>query len=257
MAEKRDLFMFLVLWIFTVLFFMLETYSDPSTFGITIVFSILGGLCLMVLFLQKNDEPYCENLKPIGLLLAVGGSIGMIVVSMLFTSILGMDVFSMQMLTVTAAPTSVITSFLYSSLFTVALVATGEELIKLSGYSELKARKYKYLAILVPVGLWAAYHGIQAYANPLMIIPAFINGILLIGLLEVTKSFLAPIIAHGLYNSVILFMQYLSGSSATLPLIPATFEITDVLLVILAALWVVLVVLPILKRDKANKRKTS
>ena len=245
--------MFLVLWVFTVLFFMLETYTNSSSFAVTVVFAVLGGLCLMVLFIQKNDEPYYENLKPLGLMLAVGGSIGMVFISMFFTSILGMNVFSMQLLTVAGA-NSIITSFLSDSLFTVALVATGEELIKLAGYSELKARKYRVLAILVPVGLWAAYHGIQAYGNLWMIVPAFINGILLIGLLEATKSFLAPIIAHGLYNSAILFIQYM-GSSASLPWIPATFEYTDALLVILAVLWVALIILPILKRNKADKKK--
>jgi hypothetical protein len=53
-------------------------------------------------------------------------------------------------------------------------------------------------AVVVPVGLWAGYHTLQAYSNWLLVIPAFISGLILVALLEVAKTFIAPILAHGI-----------------------------------------------------------
>jgi hypothetical protein len=83
-----------------------------------------------------------------------------------------------------------------------------------------------------------------------MIIPAFINGLLLIGLLWITKSFLAPIIAHGLYNTVTILIGYIQGSSgAGMPLFPKTWGTGDIFPVLLVIIWIFFLLIPIVKRD--------
>lgn len=77
--------------------------------------------------------------------------------------------------------------------------------------------------VAVPVGFWACLHGISAYENPVMIIPAFINGVFLIVYLWKFKSILGCVFAHFLYNTLITTFTYLSGSAnvdSSLPLFP-------------------------------------
>ena len=73
-----------------------------------------------------------------------------------------------------------------------------------------------------------------------MIVPAFFNGLILMGLLWITKSFLAPIIAHGLYNTVTIMLNYIQGTSGVgvgTPMIPTGWGTGDIFPIILAIVW--------------------
>jgi hypothetical protein len=79
----------------------------------------------------------------------------------------------------------------------------------------------------VPVGFWAALHGIQAYESPLLIIPAFINGVFLIVYLWKFKCILGAVFAHFGYNSIITVFTYLTGNAninSSLPILPNIFS---------------------------------
>jgi len=155
-------------------------------------------------------------------------------------------------------PSSIFTGFLSDALYTCILVATGEELLKLAGFAEIRSKNFygaQVLAVIVPVGLWATYHGIQAYNNPVMIIPAFFNGLILMGLLWITKSFLAPIIAHGLYNTVTILLNYIQGTSGVglgTPMFPSGWGTGDIFPIVLAIVWALFILVPIIKRDSPD-----
>jgi membrane protease YdiL (CAAX protease family) len=146
---------------------------------------------------------------------------------------------------------------LSDALYTCILVATGEELLKLAGFAKIRSKKFygaKVLAVIVPVGLWATYHGIQAYNNPVMIVSAFFNGLILMSLLWMTKSFLAPIIAHGLYNTVTILLNCVQGTSGVgTPMFPSGWGTGDIFPIVLAIVWVFFILVPIIKRYPSEK----
>lgn len=83
----------------------------------------------------------------------------------------------------------------------------------------------------------------------LYIIPAFLCGLVLVALLEVTKSVLAPIIAHGAYNSLCLYVSYSNnGIPIEIPRFPEALTSGDSLLIGLAAMWIAFIILPPLTR---------
>jgi membrane protease YdiL (CAAX protease family) len=271
MAGKKDIGIFLVLWGFTGVYFLLQSLGSITSFMETVAYVAIGGIFIAVLATLKSDDNLYHNLNPLYLAFAVLVALGMIAIASMFSAFLKsptLAVFSMSTIlplqsttTTTTAittsiltlPSSVFTSFLNDALFTCVLVATGEELMKLAGFAEIRTMKFygaTVAAVLVPVGLWAIYHGIQAYNNAWMIIPAFINGLLLIGLLWITKSFLAPIIAHGLYNTVTILIGYIQGSSgAGMPLFPKIWGTGDIFPVLLVIIWIFFLLIPIVKRD--------
>jgi len=64
-----------------------------------------------------------------------------------------------------------------------------------------------------PVAFWSALHGIQAYDNPVMILPAAINGIVLFVYLWKFECILGCIFAHWIYNSGITLVTYILGKA--------------------------------------------
>ena len=266
MAEKKDVGIFMVLWGFTSVYFLLSTSSNVYSFMETIAFVVMGGIFIAVLATIKSDDDFYHNLNPLHLAFTVMCAMGMVGIASLFTTFVvksqTLAVFSMSTILPTQTlssmsmlPSSIFTGFLSDALYTCILVATGEELLKLAGFAEIRSKKFygaKVLAVIVPVGLWATYHGIQAYNNPVMIVPAFFNGLILMGLLWMTKSFLAPIIAHGLYNTVTILLNYIQGTSGVgvgTPMFPSGWGTGDIFPIILAIVWAFFILVPIIKRD--------
>lgn len=153
--------------------------------------------------------------------------------------------------------TSILTSVVSDILFTFTMVAIAEEMLKLGGYTEIKERFsghwYKWLVALLPVFLWAGYHAIQAYTNVWYLIPAFVDGLVLLALLETTKSFLAPILAHGAYNSILIVTSYYV-QSPNLPFFPALTS-SDFLLIVLCVVWVAFVIGPVIMRARSGSKR--
>lgn len=77
--------------------------------------------------------------------------------------------------------------------------------------------------VAVPVGFWACLHALGAYLDPIMVIPAFVNGIILAIYLLKRKCILGCIVSHWIYNSGILLLVFITGRAgipAGTPLVP-------------------------------------
>jgi len=261
--DKRDISIFLVVLCFTISFFILKTYNDQMLFAEVVAFAIMGFGALLATLHTQSDEGYYRNLTPGGLLWIAAAAIGMFVLSSLFMaffvgnapvshSVLWYPTIYAQ-LAETGVATSIFTLLLGEMVFQFSLVASAEELLKFAGYTEMLGRYgSKILAVALPVGLWAGYHMLQAYQNVALVVPAFLCGLILIGLLEVTKNPIACIMAHGAYNTatVIVALQA-NGIPLNVSWFPLTYGPGDILLVGLAAIWIALIVLPaLLDRNK-------
>lgn len=78
-----------------------------------------------------------------------------------------------------------------------------------------------------PVAFWACLHSLSAYNDPVMIIPAAINGVILAIYLLKTHCILGAIGAHWFYNCFILFITFITGTAgipAGTPLFPPIFS---------------------------------
>ena len=254
--RTSDIAIFLILYAISITFFVLKTYGDATLFSATIGFAIMFALSVLAALYTKAEDVYYRNLDLNGLIYALIGFAGMVAVSSLCVGVLGQTVLYYPTvgltLTTIGGATSVFTSFLGEIVYQFTAVATGEEFLKFVAYSVLKKRYGSIpLAAGIAVGLWAGYHALQAYANILYVIPAFLCGIILIAILELTKSIFAPILAHGLYNSTCLYFSYAGGSLPTsVPWFPVKYTSADMLLTFLAIMWTAFIIIPILMRRK-------
>jgi membrane protease YdiL (CAAX protease family) len=93
-------------------------------------------------------------------------------------------------------------------LFNLCLVANSEETMKASAHTALyNSTKNEWISTLVPIAVWSISHGYIAYTGPLqlpLIAAAFTAGIILFLVLKYTRSLLAAILVHGVYNVITL-----------------------------------------------------
>ena len=230
----------------------------------------------------KSDDKYYRNLSAPYLLAAIVVGLGMIGLSWGLSLQLKNPnmLLSLTTLSLTAAPTSIGTLFLSTILYGLVMAATAEELFKLTLFAEGKERwgkgyrlgKITIPGVLVyvgfPVGFWACLHAVQAYADPVMILPAFVNGIVLIILLYKTQCFLACVFSHWIFNSGIVFLTYLNGTAdiaAGTPLLPNIFDrsyyansgfIFDGLVLTLLIMSVLLFLLPSLTNMREKRSRS-
>jgi membrane protease YdiL (CAAX protease family) len=253
-----DTIIYLILSAFTVTFFLLQvTQSNLLATNLwgaisLIVFGIIAVFSLVILAIEnglsKIATKYFENLNFEKVIYIIVFAVLMYVVNLISAALLPATV---QPLTI-PGQTSLTTSILSDILFTFTVVALAEESLKIAGYTTFRAyfttkigRAGGLLISIVPVALWAGFHAIQAYNNLWYLLPAFADGLMLLALLELTKSFLAPVIAHGIYNSTVILSSYVSGKSP-LPLFPASLTASDFFLLVLTFVWVLLgVVIPV------------
>jgi hypothetical protein len=253
--KHSSLAIFFILWLPTVVFYLLQTSGIIGDWIQTAFYIIVSVASLVVLLVIKSDEPYYENLNPLYLILAVIVGLLMTAVSWGLSLKLGESLLSVGYTTsFIAAPSSTVTIFLSLMLFGLVMPATAEELMKLAGFAELKARFSKtqngktrwygaFIYVGFPVGFWALLHGIQAYTNLLQLVPAFINGILLIVFLWKTRCIFAVILAHWEYNAGIILLTFIRGKydlPAGTPTFPSFSSITiaDIAVVILILVWI-------------------
>jgi len=269
--------------------YLLRSVSSLGDF-ISISFYVTLTLAsIMTLLITKHDDEYYQNLGPTNLL-------GAIIASLIMTALswgLSVEVFKkpdmlMDLNKPIIAPfleplglnlssnlSSISSLFLSTLIFGLVMAATSEELFKLPFFAAGKKRwakgfnifgKVTLPGVLVyvgfPVVFWAALHGLQAYNNPVMIIPAAMNGIILIVYLWKTRCILGCIFAHFLYNFGITLITYFSGTANIpygTPLFPNIFDssywstsafVLDFLLVAIVIWSFIFFLLPSLKRDK-------
>jgi membrane protease YdiL (CAAX protease family) len=250
---KKSILLFCIfIFLPSVLLFLLSGSRNLSEYITTSFYVIISLACFVILGAWvKSDDKYYKNLSMPYLLTAIVVGLGMIGLSWgLSMQLKNPDLLlsvnqgfipglSASAMSLTAMPTSVSTLFLSTVLYGLVMAATSEELFKLTLFAEGKERwgkGYKLGKITIPgvlvyvgfpVGFWAALHGIQAYSNPVMIIPAFVNGIVLIILLWYTKSLLCVIGSHWLYNSGIILLTYINGTAnitSGTPFFPNIFD---------------------------------
>ena len=212
--KHQDILVVLILWVFTAVFFLLQVSSIWQTAIVVIIYTIMAGISLIVLLFLKSDDAYYENLTGTYLLYIIIASAVMYGVSLVCANYFPA---AEAPLTTIPGATSITTGLISDVLFTVVMVALSEEALKLGGYAEFKERYkghwYRWLIAIFPVVLWAGFHAIQAYNNLWFLIPAFVDGLVLLALLEVTHSFLAPVLAHGAYNTILIVTSYMVASS--------------------------------------------
>ncbi|MEM2512737.1 MAG: CPBP family intramembrane glutamic endopeptidase [Candidatus Bathyarchaeia archaeon] len=248
----KDISLFLILYSISMAFFIVQTYGSVNLFSVTIAFAVMGAISLLAALYTKSEEGYYENINAEKTALTILCLVGMVMVSSIavwfiekvgeikFASILYYPtVFSTLLSTVGAS--SVFSCLLGEMVYQISAVAAGEELLKFVAYSEIKRRYGDFIAVVIPVGFWAGFHALQAYSNVLYVIPAFVCGLLLLWLLEKTKSIMAPIIAHGAYNTLCAIPSAVSSPN---PIFPLEFTSGDIMLIGLAAMWIAWIIIP-------------
>lgn len=249
-----DISIFLIVYAVSITYFILKTYGDPMLFSTTLAFTVMSSVSLFAALYTRSEEEYYQNLSLAGLLYVIASVAGMLAVSTFFVGILGASVLYFPTvfatLSTVGGASSIFTSILGEMVYQFTAVATGEELLKFVAYTELKNRyQSMVLAVAISVGFWAGFHALQAYKNVYYVIPAFICGLILLLLLEYTKSLIAPIIAHGAYNTLCILSQYTSSNvPIEVPWFPVALTSEDALLFGLAAMWIAFILLPIILR---------
>ena len=251
----RDISIFLIVYGISIVYFLLKTYGDMATFGATLAFTLMAVISLLATLHTTSDESYYHNLNASALAWTAAFTLGMVAVSSFFAGVFNSVLYIPTVFTTLATvggSSSVSTSFLGEMVYQFAAVATGEEFLKFAAYTELwKRYGSRVLSIAISVGFWAGFHAIKAYANLYYVIPAAICGLLLIGLLELTKSIIPCIIAHATYNSVCLLGSLSAQSFPTsMPWFPTALNSEDLLLMGLAAMWIGFIFLPSALRRK-------
>jgi membrane protease YdiL (CAAX protease family) len=237
---KKSILLFCIfIFLPSVLLFLLSGSRNLSEYITTSFYVMVSIACFVILGAWvKSDDKYYRNFTLPYLLTSIVVGLGMIGLSwglsmqlknpdMLLSVNSGFlpGLSTATGMSLTAMPTSITTLFLSTLLYGLVMAATSEELFKLTLFAEGKERwgkGYKLGKITIPgvlvyvgfpVGFWAALHGISAYQNPVMILPAFVNGIVLIILLWKSQSILCVIFSHFVFNSGILTLTYLNGSA--------------------------------------------
>ena len=212
---------------------------------ITASFYIILALVSLVVLgtLMKSDNQYYQRFNFKNLIIAVLTSLIMFLFSWgLSFKILANpeSLNSVNPVNLLPQTSSIVTSFAVVLITGLVFAATSEELFKLAIFAEAKERwgktGYKIGRITIPgiwifvgfpVTFWTMLHGIQAYQFPIMLLPAFVNGIVLIIVLWQTKSILTVIAAHWFYNSMVSLILWVNGNTGLAsgtPLFPNVFS---------------------------------
>jgi hypothetical protein len=281
---KKSILLFCIfIFLPSVLLFLLSGSRSISEY--IACFVILGAWV-------KSDDKYYRNLSLPYLLSAVVVGLGMVGLSWgLSLSLKNPDMLlsvnqplvpglSASPMSLAAMPTSITTIFLSSLLYGLVMAATAEELFKLTLFAEGKERwgkGYKLGKVMIPgilvyvglpVGFWAALHSVQSYSDPVQILPAFVNGVVLIIYLWKTQCFLGCVVSHWLYNGTILALTCINGSAsiaAGTPFFPAFWErayygnagfIYDGMILVLLIAAVLFFLVPSLtNRDRSQRKR--
>jgi len=221
---------------FIVPYFYLANYADSLSWRNVSTFAGMayGSVIVLVLYRIYFGEPkagasgyvvdYDENFNfqsaamvPVGVLLLLAATFlltGLISAAGGFSSIL----YTPRIRFAYTFPAAGVTLLLTTWAFHTFVVAMPEEALKLSGILFLGNRFGEAWGVGLSVGIWAVLHSVQAYASLILVIPAFIAGLILYWLLKVTGNICAPTLAHGAYNTVVSYQISLAtGESFAFP----------------------------------------
>jgi len=198
--------------------------QGTSEYSVVIFYVIILAMNLIALILLylygdiKQFVEYNENMAPSAFVWVLGGLIAVFFVAVIITSQYKTTSIFVPNFTISGIAAVGLTSIMWSVLYNVGLVANAEETTKLVGinaiymylndnFEGLGETTIKAIAVGVPVGFWALLHAYVAYVGPLMwplVASAFVAGIILFVVMYKTRSLLAAILVHGLYNALVL-----------------------------------------------------
>jgi len=102
-------------------------------------------------------------------------------------------------------------SVLDDVLYNFFLVAQAEESVKLMAILTLyRKTRNELVSTGLPIGIWAIFHAYMAYVGQgmdMFLIAAFVSGIVLYIILRQTKSLLNAVIAHGIYDTIVILVS--------------------------------------------------
>lgn len=219
LSKARDLLVFNVFTGLAAVHFLLKTIGTPMEEG-TWIYTLMWIMSLVLLLWlrvyggERGDVvDYDENLRREHLPWIFGGLAGIIVVS---TVIVSAAAGAMRSVLYVPRPSALLSGLPVSAtlvddlLYNFVLVAPAEETVKLMGILTLYRKTgNEIISVCVPVGIWAVLHAYHAYLGPLqpvLVLSAFISGLILYAVLKYTKSLQNAIITHGLYNSLVILI---------------------------------------------------
>ncbi len=220
--------------VFTAVHYYTKTQGTPQegliTFFIIVwLSSFLVLLALKVYAREGRSEivDYDENLQRWHIDYIIAGLLGVELVAFAFSFLAG------QVTTVRAAtvPFSAMwvpqmslgpmgLRFYDDILFNFGLVATAEESSKILAIKAFSmklggTRNGRILSVFGPVAFWALLHGYNSYVGYgemvmwLMILSAFISGLIMYYAVKETKNILVVLIIHGLHNTLVILSTML------------------------------------------------
>jgi len=216
--QSRDLTTINVVTGLAVIHFLLKTKGTPLEaatwfYALTWLISLIMLLWMQVYQGHPSSgdvTDYDENLRREHLPWLIGGIAAMIIVSsVLVASFTRSALYVPRPGAVLSAAAPLSTAALMDDLlYNFVLVAPAEETMKLMGILALYGKTgNKWLSVAFPVGVWAALHGYFAYVGtlmPVLILSAFISGLILYVVMQQTGSLLNAVLAHACFNSVVV-----------------------------------------------------
>lgn len=250
----RDMLVFLALCIFPIASFWLANYSTDVSF-----YTALLMMSILVLFSFRLFKPtwakvlpyfqYDANLNPLSLGIIAVAALGMFVFSSVLSSAIHVQsILSVptQKLALSSGQVS-LPPFWSDTLYQITLVASAEEASKLVVIIAVFLTFRRVIgnfpaatvAVVSAVGGWALLH---TYQNPnyqgstmwVMVSGAFIDGLMLIAVLYLTKSWLATVLTHFTYNFSGLCQTYgVFSAAAGMVFLPFIVALTPCLVLTL------------------------
>lgn len=211
----RDLIIFNAVTGLAAVHFLIKTRGTPMeqptwVYLLMWIMSLVLLLWLRLYHGEKGDlTDYDENLRREHLPLLLGSVVALIVINSIavggfFRNALYIPRPGLALNLNQLNLASLVDDLLYNFV----LVGPAEESMKLMGMLTLYQKtKNAALSVGLPVGVWAILHAYQTYVGELMpalVLGAFVSGLVLFAVLKYTDSLENAIIAHGLYNSVIV-----------------------------------------------------
>jgi hypothetical protein len=272
MEKNTQIILWLVLLIAAIPFYVLTSLSSLGVVIVTIAYAVFGAIALVTLRYCESDEPYYININLLGLAASAVVAVVMVLIAVFFSYALNLtglstgaivpisisqairDPNAIAVLAISAYPSSFGTSLVSDILYQFLVVSLIEQLMIFAAISGLRDatqetialahRKKKmavYFALIAfsfgdPVIMWACWHSLESYSNWLLVIPAAINGFIMLLLIFVKKAgkvrfgIIASFFAHGCYNAYIVFSSYLNGTADLLnglPLLPTNWNAAD------------------------------
>ncbi len=216
----RDLLLYFAFSGVPIASFLLQDY--PNTYfylGLLTIFLIL--LIWLRMYHKESDQllDYDENLNFEKLMYIAIGIIGVYLTASFIVSKFAKSSIYIpyQGMDVTYIGGFQLSGVWNDILFQLVLVAPSEELCKLvlhlALYMKLRGAFSKPVAktasVGIPIFFWAMLHAYRAYTGPnmgVLILSAFIGGLIIFYIMYKTRSLLSAILVHGGYNSIVLLL---------------------------------------------------